>query len=85
MAHIWWIDIHYAQSCSLTAPAVIAAEAALSLLDPSHLPELARQGGILTPMVAFGDVLLERLEKTGLFTLSAEILGDSDDEDAKTK
>ena len=55
---------------------VVAAEAALSLLDPSSLPELGRQGGVLTPMSAFGDVLLERLEKTGQWTLSTEILKD---------
>ena len=65
---------------------VIAAEAALSLLNPSHLPELAKQGGILTPMAAFGDVLLERLEKTGFCTLSVEFLdGIGNGEGAKAK
>lgn len=54
-------------------------------MDPSSLSELAQQGGVLTPMSAFGDVLLERLEKTGLWSLSAEVLDEDDTEDAKTK
>ena len=55
-------------------------------MNRSHLPELAKQGGILTPMAAFGDVLLERLEKTGFCTLSSEFLdGISDGEGAKAK
>ena len=37
------------------------------------LPPLARQGGILTPMTAFGDVLLQRLEETGRFEFSSSI------------
>ncbi|VDB91332.1 unnamed protein product [Peniophora sp. CBMAI 1063] len=53
---------------------IIAGEAALSLLDPSQLPELARKGGLLTPMTAFGGVLLERLETSGHCALSAEML-----------
>ena len=40
------------------------------------LPPLAREGGILTPMTAFGDVLLERLEETGRFEFSSSIIGD---------
>ncbi|VDB91338.1 unnamed protein product [Peniophora sp. CBMAI 1063] len=65
----------------LIITSVIAGEAALALLDPTRLPELAREGGILTPMTAFGDVLLKRLEKTGQWRLSTVIL----DENAKTK
>ena len=40
------------------------------------LPLLAREGGILTPMTAFGDVLLQRLEETGRFEFSSSIIGD---------
>jgi hypothetical protein len=40
------------------------------------LPSLAREGGILTPMTAFGDVLLQRLEETGRFEFSSSIIGD---------
>jgi hypothetical protein len=42
------------------------------------LPPLAREGGILTPMTAFGDVLLERLEETGRFEFSSSIIGKPD-------
>lgn len=38
------------------------------------LPALAQQGGILTPMTAFGDVLIQRLEETGRFEFSSSIL-----------
>ena len=40
------------------------------------LPPLARKGGILTPMTAFGDVLLQRLEETGRFEFSSSIISD---------
>ncbi|KZV69400.1 NAD-P-binding protein [Peniophora sp. CONT] len=69
----------------LIITSVIAAEAALSLLNPSTLPELAQKGGILTPMTAFGDALLDRLEKTGQWILTATFLSDGDAENAKTK
>jgi hypothetical protein len=41
------------------------------------LPPLARNGGILTPMTAFGDVLLQRLGETGRFDFSSSIIGDN--------
>jgi hypothetical protein len=40
------------------------------------LPPLAREGGILTPMTAFGDVLLQRLEETGRFEFSSSVIDD---------
>ena len=40
------------------------------------LPPLARKGGVLTPMTAFGDVLLRRLEETGKFKFSSSIVGE---------
>ncbi|KIM40396.1 hypothetical protein M413DRAFT_446577 [Hebeloma cylindrosporum] len=40
------------------------------------LPALAQEGGILTPMTAFGDVLIQRLEETGRFEFSSSILVD---------
>lgn len=36
------------------------------VLDEASLPPLARVGGILTPATAFGEVLVKRLESTGL-------------------
>jgi short subunit dehydrogenase-like uncharacterized protein len=41
----------------------------------SNLTPLARKGGLLTPMSAFGDVLIKRLEETGKFEVSSEVLG----------
>ncbi|TFK45010.1 Saccharopine dehydrogenase-domain-containing protein [Crucibulum laeve] len=44
--------------------------------DPlSVLPALARQGGVLTPMTAFGDVLVKRLEETGRFEFGSWVVG----------
>ncbi|KAF9462382.1 Saccharopine dehydrogenase-domain-containing protein [Collybia nuda] len=42
---------------------------------PTGLPSFARRGGILTPMTAFGDVLLTRLTETGRFEFKYEIVG----------
>jgi len=53
---------------------VMLAEAAICLLDTSDLPELARGGGILTPMTALGDKYLQRLEDTGRFSFHSEIV-----------
>lgn len=39
------------------------------------LPSFAQRGGILTPMTAFGDVLLRRLTETGRFELEHGIVG----------
>lgn len=49
---------------SLTA--VMISECALSLaLDHAKLTALAHQGGVLTPMSAFGEVIIDRLKGTG--------------------
>jgi hypothetical protein len=49
-------------------------ECAILLLDPSNLTQLAKQGGILTTTVAFGDKLAPAFEATGKFETSSEIL-----------
>lgn len=41
------------------------------------LPSFARQGGILTPMTAFGDVLIKRLEESQRFSFSSSFIGHS--------
>jgi len=64
---------------------VMISESALSILLPpkggsrvskkdniANLTPLAHKGGILTPMSAFGDQLITRLEDTGKFTFSSE-------------
>lgn len=54
------------------------AECALSLvLEAEHLPSFAKRGGVLTPMVAFGDVLIERLKASERITIESEILADA--------
>ncbi|KAG6832098.1 hypothetical protein H0H87_002926 [Tephrocybe sp. NHM501043] len=69
---------------------IMISESALSLLLPptsnpspaqrtSQLPEglpaLARKGGLLTPMTAFGDVLITRLVDTGRFSYETHVIG----------
>lgn len=59
----------------LSSSLVTISEGALALLlQRTELPPLAKQGGILTPMSALGDVLIKRLEATGKFTFSSEVL-----------
>ncbi|KAG6863665.1 hypothetical protein C0991_004295 [Blastosporella zonata] len=70
--------------------AIMISESALSLLLPptskpssstrtSRLPEglpaLAKKGGLLTPMTAFGDVLITRLVDTGRFSYESHVIG----------
>jgi hypothetical protein len=70
------------------------SEAALCLIFPPNsdkncpeaaraaLPFLAREGGgIFTPMTAFGDVLIKRLEATGKFQFSSSVIGRNSKED----
>ncbi|KAI0785720.1 NAD(P)-binding protein [Abortiporus biennis] len=57
------------------ASAVFAVESALSiLLQHDQLPSLGRQGGVLTPMSALGNVLIQRLKNTGLYTFESEVV-----------
>lgn len=51
------------------------SESALLLLSVEKLPPLARRGGILTPMTAFGDALIERLQSTGRFEFDSNVVG----------
>ncbi|CAE6483093.1 hypothetical protein ACGC1H_005288 [Rhizoctonia solani] len=59
---------------------IMIVESALLLLDPANLTEEGRQGGILTPSVAYGDALVKALEATGRFKIGVEVL-----EDRKTR
>jgi len=54
--------------------ALTASESALSLLlSHSELTPFAKQGGVLTPMSALGDVLVKRLVKSGV-SLRSEVI-----------
>ena len=59
------------------------AESALSLLNPEALPALAQKGGVLTPMTAFGDVLVERLRETGRFEFESGVVEEGEGEGRK--
>ncbi|TFK25673.1 saccharopine dehydrogenase [Coprinopsis marcescibilis] len=78
--------------------AAMISESALSLLLPppsaspevkktynpfSALPPMAKQGGILTPMTAFGDVLIQRLRDSGHFEFNAVVFDESNNVDRK--
>ena len=54
---------------------VMISEAALALLlDHSSLPHWVQDGGVLTPSTALGDVLVERLEKSGRMEFKSEVV-----------
>jgi len=66
------------------ATAVMISESALALVfDTPKLPALARRGGVLTPMSALGDVLIERLKDTGRFEFTSEIVPGTGQGEAK--
>jgi len=55
--------------------AFMVTECALALLLSRHeLPSLGREGGVLTPTTALGDVLVRRLEETGKFNFHSEVV-----------
>ncbi|KAF9234190.1 Saccharopine dehydrogenase-domain-containing protein [Melanogaster broomeanus] len=54
---------------------IMIAECALSLvLDADSLPAFSKRGGVLTPMTAFGDVLIERLKACGRIGIESEVI-----------
>ncbi|WWC91919.1 uncharacterized protein L201_006871 [Kwoniella dendrophila CBS 6074] len=62
-------DPGYLNTCYLLA------ESALSLaLNKDELPLISRKGGLLTPSIAMGNVLVERLNKSGKFEITSKIL-----------
>lgn len=51
------------------------SECALALaLDSAILPQTGKSGGVLTPMTAFGDVLIERLRGSKHIDIESEPL-----------
>ncbi|KAH7912758.1 Saccharopine dehydrogenase-domain-containing protein [Hygrophoropsis aurantiaca] len=62
---------------------IMVAESALCIiLNGRELPPVAKSGGVLTPMSAFGDVLVERLKACGRIEIRSEILLDADRKNA---
>ncbi|KAM6497886.1 Saccharopine dehydrogenase domain containing protein [Amanita muscaria] len=74
--------------------ATMISESALSLLLPpvsanseettatysarSHLSPMGQRGGVLTPVTAFGDILMQRLIDSGSFEFSSHVVGKED-------
>ncbi|KAH7917738.1 NAD(P)-binding protein [Leucogyrophana mollusca] len=55
--------------------AIMVVESALCItLNSRELPELGKVGGVLTPMSAFGDVLIERLRACERFEIESEVV-----------
>ncbi|KDR76288.1 hypothetical protein GALMADRAFT_473621 [Galerina marginata CBS 339.88] len=68
--------------CFLLPPVSESASIKSGSNDNVHtLSAIARQGGILTPMSAFGDQLIQRLEETGRFEFSSSIIDDAHKKD----
>ena len=62
------------------------AESALALLlNRQELPPLAKTGGVLTPVAAFGDVLVKRLEASGRISFESEVILGPGEESRKTR
>lgn len=61
------------------------SEAALTLLDTAALTPFAREGGVLTPMSALGDVLIARLRKSDRFEFESAVVASAADESRKTR
>ena len=59
--------------------AAMVGESALALLL-DELPPLAAGGGVLTPMTAFGDSLIRRLEANARFEIITGLVDSPDDD-----
>ena len=55
---------------------MISESALALLLEHDALPAWVRKGGVLTPSTALGDVLVQRLEKTGRMSFKSELVED---------
>ena len=56
----------------------MAVEGALAiLLQKDSLPHGAEKGGLLTPMFAFGDIMVERLQKHSHFVIESHVVKDA--------
>jgi len=69
--------------------AIMISESALAILfEKPALPSLAHDGGILTPASAFGEVIVQRLEKSGRFEFESSLInstGSGKEERRKTR
>ncbi|KAJ4002349.1 Saccharopine dehydrogenase-domain-containing protein [Lentinula boryana] len=56
------------------SPIMMAESALALLLDREELPPLAKKGGVLTPAIAFGDVIVKRLQEYAKFHIVCEVI-----------
>ena len=64
---------------------MISESALAILLNHDELPDIAKEGGVLTPASALGDVLVRRLEASGRFLIESEVVLGPGDESRKTR
>lgn len=64
--------------------AIMVVESALTLLL-DELPPLAAAGGVLTPMTALGDSLIQRLRANGRIEIESDLVDKPDDEIGENK
>lgn len=57
------------------------SECALALLPASYpsLTEMAHAGGVLTPSTAFGDVIVERLKRSGRIEIETGLIEEGEE------
>ena len=60
-------------ACLVDGVIVMLAECALALLNPEKLSPFAQKGGVLTTATAFGDELVDRLNKTGKIQIESKL------------
>lgn len=61
------LPLSYFLCAAIDTYPVLVGESALSiLLAKDELPDIGKRGGILTPMSALGNVLIERLRNSGM-------------------
>ncbi len=64
--------------------ATLVGECAVGLLL-DELPQLAKGGGVLTPMTALGDNIIRRMEACGRFEIASRIVDGPDDVEESRK
>jgi len=56
------------------SPLMLAESGLALLLNREKLPALSKQGGVLTPATALGDVIVKRLQEHAKFDIRCEVI-----------
>ncbi|KAJ6491609.1 Saccharopine dehydrogenase-domain-containing protein [Mycena vitilis] len=67
----------------LTSALISEAALSLALVAREKLPAIGRRGGVLTPATALGDVLVDRLVKSGRVTFESKVISARPEEGKK--